>query len=199
MLCALCIASSHAWPLSIRFDFARAMQGATVVAWVEVERGEVVPASTKFGCGAKYRARVIKSLKGSSDGAYIEFGPFLGHEIGGQYFVFLESRERVVARTPVGDPPPVFNAVPYLAECRATLPPYLETSEGVGTLHLKTGDLVGYRPAISIGSPPYQLPADIPGARAPGGSRIGEQFYGTVQIEPEAFVQFLNSLPREAK
>ena len=61
---------------------------ADVVALVEVTEGHLL-GEGKDNCGAKYRATVTEGLKGVDSGSVLEFGQYIGYEIGNRYLLFL--------------------------------------------------------------------------------------------------------------
>lgn len=162
--------------LSLRFDFADAVRTSTLVAWVEIERGEMLRSSTGSICGARYTARVVSSIKGATAGQKIEFGHHLGRAIGGQYVVFLNEPRS-------GD-----------GGCPDRLVRYAEVAEGLGTIPVEPGEHVSFRPAVSLSGPPYVIPS----ALASQGYRRGvlgeDVLFGSVQVEASSFFEFLRTL-----
>lgn len=193
---ALAILWAHsANALSLRVDFADSMRSSALVAWVEVEASETIVSANGQSCGARYTARVIRSLKGAVNGQRIQFGFYGGHARGTQYFVFLDPTSTVLQHTTGKAPPPMVSPVPYLPECAAVLPGFLETAEGMGTIPLVIGKSAPSRPTVSLRSSSYAIPARLAAAHHHTGQVIDGELWGSVEIEADAFFQYLGSLP----
>lgn len=187
--------SSTLLAVSIRLDFESAVRSSPLVAWVEIESGEKVVTASGLSCGARYIARVVRSIKGAVNGQQIQFGYFFGRSIGKQYFIFLQPTDEVVRRlSGIVPAPSMTNPVPYKAECQALLPEYLEIAEGAGTIAVDSGDQVGYRPAVSLQNPPYLIPTRLVGSRRHTGAVVDAMLFGSAQIEAETFFEYLQSL-----
>ena len=101
-------AASPAFPVPLKELYAQ----AHTVAAVEVLEGRVVSAGGE-SCGARYKGRVIESMKNASAGATIEFGYLPQLKVGASYLVLL------------GDlhDSPIPNFSEFEARCRGALPP----------------------------------------------------------------------------
>jgi len=75
-------------------ELAALFREADVVAWLHVES-----ADARAFEDAVYRARVLEGFKGAPKDATIYFGPFIGHELGGEYIAFLRNTRRKVGET----------------------------------------------------------------------------------------------------
>lgn len=171
--------------LSIQVDFPEAVRSSAVIAWVEIERGELVTNSSGQSCGARYSARVLNAVKGVRTGQRIEFGRFIGHEVGGQYFVFLNE---VVDRSVSAD------AAEHADGCASASRGYIETAEGMGTIPIRHGEYVSYKQAVSLKSPPYDIPMALVGVGHHSGSIVDKRFIGSIQIEATRFLDYIRSL-----
>jgi|CXWL01.1.fsa_nt_gi hypothetical protein len=180
--------------LSIVFDFEKAVQSAAVVAHVKIERGELNPANDGGSCGARYTARVLTPVKGVRAGETIEFGYFLGHKVGAEYVVFLQSRESILAHTEGRKPPPMVSPVPYLRTCRHFLAPLLEVAEGVGTIPVGHSSMGERGAVVKLTNTPYLIPERMPGTRMPKGFVADGVFFGTQETPVAQFCTYLVSL-----
>jgi hypothetical protein len=100
--------ASPAFPIPLKKLYAEAQ----TVAAVEVLEGRVVSAGGET-CGARYKGRVIESMKNASAGTTIEFGYLPQLKVGASYLVLLgELRD---------SPMPNFST--FEARCRDALPP----------------------------------------------------------------------------
>ena len=179
-LLVVCGGAHPALALSIYVQFDEALRSSPLVAWVQIESGELMTSTSGRACGARYTARVLHGIKGAQEGQRIQFGQFVGHAIGSQYFVFLQSTASL--------------APAAVSECRDMLPPYSETDEGMGTLPVSNGTTLGYKPAVELWSTLYEIPAQWVGQRPHTGVIANGLLIGDVQIETEAFYEFLRAL-----
>lgn len=184
MECGLAVA------YSVGADLAKLPTEADVVALVEIVSGELVFDAKGAVCGASYRARVERALKGTTDGASIIFGRYVGYGIGKRYFAFLKTMSR--------KPPPTLqytfrSRYPVPPDCLPFIPPLETMNEGLGFIAVEPGDLVQYRPAVNLSSSPYLIPETIKATRKPGGQVVDGYFYGSVQVEVEDFHNFIRS------
>jgi len=189
---AIFIWSQAASALSIRVDFSEAVRTSAVVAWVEIERGELMTSPSGQSCGARYLARVVSAVKGVQPGQRIEFGRIIGHEVGGQYFVFLNE---------IAPNSPAAGGAAHAEECISSSPKYAETSEGMGTIPIHYGERVSYKQAVSLNDPPYVIPMALVGSSYHSGNIAGGQMIGSTQIEAANFLEYLQSLvgPRKVQ
>ena len=181
---------------SVSADLAKLPTEADIVALVEIVSGELVFDAQGVACGASYRVRVERALKGTIDGELVTFGRYGGYGIGKSYFAFLKTKSRRA-------PPPLqytFSS-PYSVrpECLAVTPPLEAMSEGLGLIAVEPGNLVKYRPAVSLSSGPYLIPEAIKATRKPGGQVHDGYFYGSVQVEIGDFYDFIHSKLSEEK
>ena len=182
---AILIWSHAASALSIRVDFSEAVRTSTVVAWVEIERGELMTSPSGLQCGARYSARVVSAVKGVQAGQRIELGRVIGHEVGGQYFVFLNEVAPSSSAT---------GAAAHADECTSSSPRYVETADGMGTIPIQYGEYVSYKQAVSLSDPPYDIPMALVGVSHHSGNIVNGRMIGSTQIEATNFLEYLRSL-----
>jgi hypothetical protein len=181
---------------SMSADLAKLPTEADIVALVEIVSGELVFDAQGMACGASYRARVERALKGTINGALVTFGRYGGYGIGKNYFAFLKTKSRKA--------PPSLQytfSSPYSVrpECLAVTPSLEVMSEGLGLIAVEPGNLVKYRPAVSLSSSPYLIPETIKSTRKPGGQVHDGYFYGSAQVEVGDFYDFIQSKLSEEK
>lgn len=171
--------------LSIRVSFPEAVRTSTIVAWVEIERGEMETSPSGQLCGARYSARVVKAVKGVQAGQRLEFGRFIGRAVGGQYFVFLnEVTPSVPATGAAGSPD----------DCARSSPRFVETAEGMGTIPIEYGEHVSYKQAVSLSEPIYVIPASLVGVNYHSGFIVNGEMIGSVQLAATDFLEYLRTL-----
>lgn len=180
--------------LTFSIDFKNAVGRAAVVAWVKIVLGEVVSSGEGVSCGARYVAKVLHSVKGAKEGDSLDFGYFLSHRIGGEYIVFLDSRAHVLRNKSAGKAPPMMSPIPYIDSCRNTLPDFLEIAEGLGTIPVILGNQVGYKPAVELSSPPYEIPESLVAGENYSGRILDGMLWGSAQINAEHFFEYLRSI-----
>jgi hypothetical protein len=90
-----------------RIKLADLYKIAEVVAVVRIVSGDSESYEVPI-----YKAVVLKSFKGASEGATIYFGPFLGERLGSEYTLFL--RDLKHSSTPKSGPTGVYGTVNYL-------------------------------------------------------------------------------------
>lgn len=166
-------------------NFSEAVRSSAVEAWVEIERGELVTNASGQSCGARYSARIVHAVKGMQAGQKIEFGRFIGHEVGGQYFVFLNE---VAARLVSAD------ATELADDCTSSSRGYIEIADGMGTIPIRHGKYVSYTQAVSLSSPPYEIPMALVGVGHHSGNIVDSHLIGSIQIEATRFLDFIRSL-----
>ncbi len=176
-------------------DLEKLTAEADVVALVGIVSGELVSDATGVVCGASYRARVERTLKGTTDGVLITLGRYGGYSIGAKYFAFLKHDNR---RSPL----PLqysfgWSPSSLRPDCWAVVPS-LEAMHG-GFIVIEPGELVEYRPAINLPRGLYLIPDTIRAMRKPGGYTVDRYFYGSVQVAVEDFYNFIQSKLPAAK
>jgi hypothetical protein len=188
------ICSQSADALSIRFEFPGAVQSSAAVARIEIERAEQVATPAGQSCGTRYRAKVVEGFKGIPTGGHIEFGYSSGRAVGAQYFVFLRATAGLAPASAASGRTLMTGPVPYIADCRDLLPPYVETAEGMGTIPIRPGEHVSNEPAVTFGDPMYAIPANLPGAYWHLGHVVDGRLVGSVQISAVDFSTYLRTL-----
>ena len=89
MIFFILIFSSSSWATKISCEpIENLLKRADYVALVRIVSGEALLHGKKL-CGAKYKAKVLKGIKGVSRNEILEFGPDDGLEIGTSYLVFV--------------------------------------------------------------------------------------------------------------
>ncbi|WP_093221528.1 MULTISPECIES: hypothetical protein [unclassified Variovorax] len=176
---------------SFRAPLAEMAEASDVVALVEIVEGALFYGDEGYRCGARYAARVERSLKGTSDGDVITFGRFSGQAIGSRYFVFLKKGE-IGLSTPMGPAMEKHN-IDFMRLCPAHIPALGAVYQGLGIVPVTYGKLASYRPVVRLTNAPYEIPARLKAFREPGGSEVDGIFYGTVEAEINDFFNFLKS------
>lgn len=177
LLILLCTQPCFAY--TIWFEFDRALEFSEVVAWVRIEGGELRRDINGEICGAAYTAKVLHGIKGAQDGESFDFGNFSGRKIGAQYFVFLRTQNA--------------SDLDARPNCQGAKPALRETAEGYGTIELQYGQQSGFQSAVILTSPPYEIPASMPGFQVRGGMVDEELFLGTLEMRAADFLNWLKS------
>jgi hypothetical protein len=73
------------------YEIGELFKTADVIALVHILSGD----AENYDC-AVYKGEVVQSFKGSQRGAIIYFGPFVGHKLGDDYFVFLRNMDQPI-------------------------------------------------------------------------------------------------------
>lgn len=190
-LAACSLMPAHGY--SSRVDIGAMTKTADVVALVELEAGELVAGVDGRRCGAAYRARVKRALKGVQVDSQIAFGRSVGQKLGSQYFVFLTNAGSPKDTSYLGLKLSTHaSKVPEeMLNCEPKLPALRVMSDGYGSISVESGKLVNYRPAVRLSNGPYLLPANIPGVREPGGQVFDDEYMGTVELELDDFERYL--------
>jgi len=71
------------------------LKQADLVAVVQILSGD-----TEHYPSAVYKAEVLRSFKGTDNGAIIYFGPFISYRLGGEYVVFLHHSDKRIELKP---------------------------------------------------------------------------------------------------
>lgn len=89
MIFFILIFSSSSWATKLSCErIEDLLKRADYVALVRIVSGEALLHGKKL-CGAKYKGKVLKGIKGISRNEILEFGPDAGLEIGSSYLVFV--------------------------------------------------------------------------------------------------------------
>ena len=116
--------ASPAFPIPLKELYAQ----AHTVAAVEVLEGRVVSVGGE-SCGARYKGRVVESMKNASAGATIEFGYLPQLKVGASYLVLLgELRDSAIP-----------NFTEFEARCSGALPPATVVGVWRGAMEIEGG------------------------------------------------------------
>jgi hypothetical protein len=117
--CALFLGSAHGQSITVkteqptstftntepaRIALADLFRMSDVVAVVKIVSGDTENYKT-----AIYKASVVTSFKGTTNGKTIFFGPFIGYRLGSEYILFLRDTKKTAA--PVGSPAAGYGSV----------------------------------------------------------------------------------------
>ncbi len=81
------------------YEIGELFKTADVVALVHILSGD----AENYDC-AVYKGEVVQSFKGSQRGTIIYFGPFVGHKLGDDYFVFLRNTDQPIIPKTTANP-----------------------------------------------------------------------------------------------
>jgi hypothetical protein len=109
---------------------------ADIVAVVRIESGEIIN-GTDFPCGAKYKGKVLHSIKNSKQDQIIEFGYYFGEEIGTEYIVFLNKRQNVYEPVISTNSYSVKSRAQFDRQCSSKHPEYIIMHHGIGSQKLE--------------------------------------------------------------
>jgi hypothetical protein len=88
------------------YEISSLFKKADVVALVKIVSGD-----TESYDRAVYKGQVIQSFKGMPRGATVYFGPFIGDELGNEYFLFLRNLKDPI--TPKAEAPASYGKIAY--------------------------------------------------------------------------------------
>lgn len=143
-----------------RVPLAELFRNAESVVFVEITAGETLPAEGGM-CGAKYKGRVLESLKGDGGQDTIEFGYYTGYQIGSRYILFLSKLNHPFdpkSSTNGGIESAMREAK---ARCAKSQPSLMISHSGYGAMNVNWSTQFQYKDSVRIAARYIGLPESL--------------------------------------
>jgi hypothetical protein len=176
-----------------RVTLSELFSNSDKVVFVEIAAGEVL--STEGGlCGAKYKGRVIENLKGSGVSDTIEFGYYIGYEVGSRYILFLSKRSKPFEPKRSTNAGIESAAREAMARCAKYQPPLMISHSGYGAMKVTWSSQFKYNDSVRIAERYVGLPDSM--LKKPAKPSHNEEYSDVMWV---SLIDFLAELRKMAK
>lgn len=171
-------------------------EAADFVGIVEVVAAHTISAGD-VACGALYRGRVIKQFKGSP-ATEIEFGHYVGYEMGTEYLLFLSAPGHDFRARITTNSMSMAREIKRDQECRQPRKiGHRVMHDGVGALKIQFTKLFQYKDGIVVPTDYLKFPDSVPRQTADLGDL--EDYSGDAWFRESDVVEYLELITAGAK
>jgi hypothetical protein len=166
---------------------------ADIVVIAEVVQGEIVRVGGQ-PCAAKYIAKVEESFKGAPKDATIEFGNFVGYELGSRYLLFIVGPERRHEPMMSTNSMHLQAKAALTARCGPTLQRSTVMHSGNGALRIDWTAKFNYKDGVRVPTRWVVLPKNIESVPATPSEK--EEFAKVAWVRVEDMIRALRGLAK---